>query len=128
MKHLFLVLASAAALTAWQAAGAQSANEAGGAGDWEVRIGPVWMDSKTVDFNGGTSMKLDSNTGFKLGAGYYVTDALIVGGNFAYSRGDFSGTVASGTPGGGGHLENGHSDYSTFMFDATYLFLRCWPA
>jgi opacity protein-like surface antigen len=123
MKNLFLVLASTAALSAWQAGNAQTSNIAGGTGDWEVRIGPVWMDSKTVNFDGGTSMKLDSNTGFKLGTGYYVTDALIVGGNFAYSRGDFSGTVASGAPGGGGHIENGHSDYSTLMFDATYLFI-----
>jgi opacity protein-like surface antigen len=125
MKHPILMLVCAAALAAWQTAGAQSqyGQLSGMRGDWEFRVGPVWMDSKTVDFNGGSQMHLDSNTGFKIGTGYYVTDQLIIGGNFSYSQGDFNGTVASGTPGVSAHLENGRSDYSTLMFDATYLFL-----
>jgi opacity protein-like surface antigen len=125
MKHPILMLACVAALVGWQTAGAQSryGDVSGARGDWEFRIGPVWMDSKTVDFNGGSQMKLDSNTGFKIGTGYYVTDQLIIGGNFSYSQGDFSGTVASASPGISAHFENGRSDYSTLMFDATYLFL-----
>ena len=123
MKHLFLVLVSTAALTAWQSAGAQSfgAHDTGSAGDWEFRIGPARIDSKTIDFNGGTSVDFSGTTGIKIGTGYYVSDQLIIGGNFAYTQGDFNGTVQSGTPGGGAHIENGHIDYSSLMFDATYL-------
>ena len=121
MKHLALVLVSTAALTAWQSASAQHSGNAGAAGDWEFRIGPAWIDSKTVDFNGGTTVNLSSTTGIKIGTGYYVTDQLIVGGNFSYASGDFRGNVASGTPGGGFVVENGHIDYSSFTFDATYL-------
>jgi opacity protein-like surface antigen len=121
MKHLALVLVSTAALTAWQSASAQHSGNAGAAGDWEFRIGPAWIDSKTVDFNGGTTVNLGSTTGIKIGTGYYVTDQLIVGGNFSYANGDFRGNVASGSPGGGFVVENGHIDYSSFTFDATYL-------
>ena len=125
MKHHLLILASAAVLAASQGAGAQQMfqNTGGAAGDWEFRIGPVFQESKTIDFNGGSQAKLDSTTGFKIGTGVYVTNQLIVGGNFSYGQSNFNGTVNSGTPGISASIENGHVDFSTLMFDATYLFL-----
>jgi opacity protein-like surface antigen len=127
MKHHLLILVSAAALAVSQGAAAQmghGGNNVGGAmGDWEFRIGPVFQESKNISFNGGSSADIDSTTGIKIGAGYYVTDQFIVGGNFSYGQSSFNGTVQSGTPGINAQIENGHTDFSTMMFDATYTFL-----
>jgi opacity protein-like surface antigen len=125
MKHHLLVWVAAAALAASQGAAAQMmANSGGGYGDWEFRIGPVFQESKNIGFNGGTSAKIDSTTGVKFGAGYYVTDHLIIGGNFSWGQSSFSGSVASGTPGVSAQFENGHVDFSTLIFDAQYTFLN----
>jgi opacity protein-like surface antigen len=133
MRHHLLVLVSAAALAAAQSAGAQmmgGGNTGGAAGDWEFRIGPVFQESKNISFHGGTSADVDSTTGLKIGTGYYVTDQLIIGGNFGYGQSSFNGTVQgnnSNTPGlppSTAHIENGHVDFSTLMFDATYTFLH----
>ncbi len=125
MKHHLLILASAAALAASQSVGAQMMGGGGGArGDWEFRIGPVFQESKNVSFHGGSSADIDSTTGIKIGAGFYVTDQLIIGGNFGYGQSSFNGTVQSGSPGLSAQIENGHVDFSTLMFDATYTFLQ----
>jgi opacity protein-like surface antigen len=126
MKHHLLVLVSAAALAASQGAAAQimgGGGNSGAHGDWEFRIGPVFLESKNVGFNGGSNANIDSTVGVKIGAGYYVTDQLIIGGNFSWAGTTFNGNVQSGTPGLSSHIENGHVDFSTLMFDATYLFL-----
>jgi opacity protein-like surface antigen len=124
MKRLFLVLAFTAALGASQAASAQYASSQGpAAGDWEFRIGPVFMNSQDVDFKGGSTAKVKSNTGIKGGAGYYLNENLVLGGNFAYSKADFSGTVNGGTAGTTA-FENGRLEFSSLMFDATYNFAQ----
>jgi opacity protein-like surface antigen len=133
MKHHLLVLVSAAALAASHGVGAQMMGHGGGGGsmgDWEFRIGPVFQESKNVSFNGGSSADIDSTTGVKIGAGYYVTDQLIIGGNFSYGQSSFNGTVrgntssAPGAPSIEAVIENGHVDFSTMMFDATYTLLN----
>lgn len=131
MKHHLLIWAAAAGLAASQGAGAQMmGHDAGGAmGDWEFRIGPIFLESKNVGFNGGSNADIDSTTGVKIGTGYYVTDQLIIGGNFSWAQSNFNGTVCSGTAnaqcvGPSAHIENGHADFSTMMFDATYTFLH----
>jgi opacity protein-like surface antigen len=127
MKHPLLVLVSAAALAAVQGAGAQmmgGGNTGGAMGDWEFRIGPVFQQSKNVGFKGGSNADIDSTTGVKIGTGYYVTDQLIIGGNFGYGQSNFNGTVQGGTGNIASHIENGHVDFSTLMFDATYTLLH----
>src|ERR1700751_2186795 len=116
MKHHLLILASAAALVASQGAAAQMMSEGGGHfGDWEFRIGPVFQESKNVGFNGGSHADIDSTTGVKIGAGYFVTDQLIIGGNFSYGQSSFNGCVAGNTApvascANGLQVENGHVD------------------
>ncbi len=123
MKRHLLLWALLALLAASQGAGAQMMNNTGGgAGDWEFRLGPVFNESKDIKFDGGSTANLKSDTGFKFGAGYYVTDHLIVGGNFGWARSDFNGTVR-GTNGASSY-ENGRVDLSTLMFDATYTLLE----
>lgn len=123
MKRYLLALTSLALLLASHGASAQMMGQGGGAAnDWEFRIGPVFTESKNISFDGGSTAHLKSDTGFKIGTGYYVTDQLIIGGNFGYGRSDFNGTV-QGTNGAVA-LENGRVDLSTLMFDATYTFLQ----
>src|SRR5215470_10473017 len=132
MKHHLLILAAATALAASHGAGAQmmGPHDGGAMGDWEFRIGPVFLESKNVGFNGGSNADIDSTTGVKIGAGYYVTDQLIIGGNFSWAQSSFNGTVCSNANSGpacsgpNAHIENGHVDFSTMMFDATYTFLH----
>jgi opacity protein-like surface antigen len=124
MKHSLLIVASASLFAASQWASAQAFNGAGGAaGDWEFRIGPVFQESKKVNFNGGSYADIDSSTGFKIGSGYHLTDQVIIGGNFGHGQSNFNGVVQSGTPGINAAVENGHVDFNTLMFDATYLLL-----
>jgi opacity protein-like surface antigen len=125
MKLYFLILVSATALAASQGASAQmfrSGQAGGAAGDWEFRIGPVFTESKDVSFNGGSTAHIDSTTGIKFGSGFYVTDNLIIGGNFSYGQSDFNGSVRSNLA--STSFENGHVDFSTLTFDATYTFLH----
>ena len=132
MKHHLLRRVSAAALAVGQGVAAQmgSGNGGGARGDWEFRIGPVFQESKNLSFDGGSSADIKSTTGIKIGAGYYVSDQLIIGGNFGYGQSDFNGKVqgnSSSTPGlppSTSQIEGGHVDFSTLMFDATYLFLQ----
>jgi opacity protein-like surface antigen len=121
MKHQILMLISAASLAVSQGAMAQRMmNENSGAmGDWEFRIGPVFTESKSVGFNGGSHADIDSTTGVKVGTGYYITDQLIVGMNFGWAESSFNGTVQGNLA--QSSIENGHVDFSTLMFDATYL-------
>jgi len=127
MKQRVLGLVAGAALFAMQAASAQYIAGGGGsgpaAGDWELRIGPQFIESKTIDFQGGASAKVDSSTGVKIGAGYYLTDGLVLGGNFSWSHADFSATAASATGSGTYEITGGHVDSTTFIFDARYKFL-----
>ncbi len=120
MKSRISLVLAAAMLAASYGASAQTTSNAGGsAADWEFRIGPVFTQSTNINFEGGTTADLKSDTGVKIGTGYYVTDQLIVGGNFSWGRSDFNGTV-QGTNGAVAY-ENGRVDLSSLMFDATYL-------
>ena len=121
-RHLLAVISTVSLLASHGAIAQMMSGAGGGAGDWEFRIGPVFTESKNINFDGGSTAHLKSNTGFKLGTGYYVTDQLIIGGNFGYGRSDFNGTV-QGTNGAIA-LEDGRVDLSTLMFDATYTLLQ----
>jgi len=133
MKHHLLVLVAASALAASQGAMAQfgrGGDVNASAGDWEFRIGPVFTESKNVGFNGGSNANIDSTTGVKIGTGWYVSPHLAIGMNFSWAQSSFSGNVcntsiacSSSNP-ASVHIENGHVDFSTLNFDATYTFLE----
>src|SRR5277367_483759 len=90
-------------------------------GDWEFRIGPVYGFSQNVDFSNG-SADIKSTVGIKTGVAYYLTDHLALGGDFTYSRGDFSGSITNSGVAVG--VQDGHQSSSTFLFDGTYSFLN----
>src|SRR3974377_271580 len=96
-KRLIMVSASVVAIALPPLAlGQSSSGMAPAAGDWGVRIGPGFLGAHTVNFNGGTSADLKSTAGIKIGGGYFMTDHIVLGGNFAYSTGYFSETAAGG--------------------------------
>src|SRR3974390_2018347 len=106
MKSLIAILSCAAALAVSQSANAQYASgQNPEAGDWEFRIGPIFVNSQSVGFKGGTTANIKSNTGLKGGAAWYLNSNLALGGNFSYSRGDFDASVNPGT-GSGVVVEN----------------------
>ena len=83
---------------------------------------PVFTESKNVGFDGGSNADIKSTTGIKIGTGYYVSDHLIIGGNFSYANADFNGTIRSATmarPRSRTAMPN-----HTSMFDATYTLLE----
>jgi len=132
MKHHLLVLVAASALAASQGAMAQygrGGDVNASAGDWEFRIGPVFTESKNIGFTGGSNAKLDSTTGVKIGTGWYMSPHLAIGMNFAWAQTSFNGTVCNTSIACNSanppsiHIENGHVDFSTLNFDATYTFL-----
>ncbi len=90
-------------------------------GDWELHAGPIFGLSQTVDFSNG-SADIKDTFGIKLGAAYYLTDHLALGGDFSYSRGDFSSTVTNNGVAVG--VQDGHESASTLLFDGTYSFLN----
>jgi opacity protein-like surface antigen len=90
-------------------------------GDWEFRIGPIYGFSQNVNFSNGGA-QIQSTVGIKTGAAYYLTDHLALGGDFTYSRGDFSANVANNGVTVG--VQDGHQSSSTLLFDGTYSFLN----
>jgi opacity protein-like surface antigen len=120
VKHLALALLAGAALAA---SNTVSAQDGPSAGDWEFRIGPDYTLSKTVNFKGGSSVTLDSNTGGKIGTAYYMTDEFSLGMDFAWSRPNFSGTII-GASGTANFVENGRAEFRTFNFTAAYHLLE----
>jgi opacity protein-like surface antigen len=114
--------AAAATAATPQAAAANYAPLPGPAeGDWEFRIGPIFGFSQNVDFSTG-SADIKDTIGIKLGAAYYLTDHLALGGDFSFSRGDFSSVVTNNGASVG--VQDGSASSSTLLFDATYSFLH----
>jgi opacity protein-like surface antigen len=110
---------SAAPSAASAAAPAPEPATAGG--DWEFRIGPIYGFSQNVDFSNG-SADIKNTLGIKTGVAYYLTNHLSIGGDFSYSRGDFSANVNNGGVTVG--VQDGHQSSSTLLFDSTYSFLN----
>jgi opacity protein-like surface antigen len=90
-------------------------------GDWEFRIGPVYGFAQDVNLSGG-SADIKNTIGIKTGVSYYLTDHLAVGGDFTFSRGDFSANVTNNGVNVG--VQDGHQTSSTLLFDGTYSFLN----
>ncbi|HXI66788.1 MAG TPA: hypothetical protein VNH41_02530, partial [Steroidobacteraceae bacterium] len=94
MKHLLRVLISFAALAVSHGAAAQMGYGSTGAaaGDWEFGIGPVFIQSKDIDFKGGSKVSVDSTTGVKIRTAWYVSPDLAIGFNFGWAGTDFNGS------------------------------------
>ena len=111
-------------MSALPAGAAQAADRAG---TWETRLGILYQNSSSWDFEGGTTADVDSDTSLLVGVGYHMTDNLELGGNITFGQTDYEADIA-------GDIDNDGEQDSTFpvrgeyestnlLFDATWNFM-----
>jgi len=88
-------------------------------GRWEARGGAAMSLSTDVDFKGGTTVAVDSGTGFAAGAAYHFNDQLQAGATLAWDSKDYEAQVAGENP-GESFAAKGSLDTTSLMFDVTY--------
>jgi outer membrane protein assembly factor BamD len=117
-------------------AGVAMAASAGGGGEtfasagpvsaglpWEARAEVMMANSADVDFEGGTTAKVDGGVGLLLGFGYSFSDRLRVGSTFTYDQKDYTATVVRDDATDESVQIDGSLDSMTLMVDAAYSFL-----
>lgn len=114
--------AACAALGLLALATTASAQSADREGRWEASAGLTFLSSSNVNFEGGTTADVDSDTGFKFGVAYHLTDHLKFGGTLSFSNIDYRASIA-GDEAGEFFDVRGELDTTTLMADATYHFL-----
>lgn len=118
------LIACLAGLVAAQSAVAQSADREG---RWETRLGVSFQNSTDMDFKGGTSAELDSDTGFRLGGSYHYSDALEFGVNLGLGTTDYRADIATDLNGDGTSdlltPVRGDLEFTTLTVDATWNIL-----
>ena len=94
----------------------------GRAGTWETRLGIAFTNSTNADFEGGTTVDIDSDENLRLGLGYHLTDNIELGGMFNFGQTDYKANIAGDTFGEFFHVK-GDLDFTTLMFDGTWNFM-----
>jgi opacity protein-like surface antigen len=89
---------------------------------WQGRMGAGYQPTTNTDFDGGSEVEFNSNTGFLVGLGYEVTEHLEVGANFTYEERDYEASLAGDSPGETFQVE-GDLESMGVMFDLSYYFL-----
>ena len=113
-RILFLI----AALGVASLAAAQSARS----GRSEVYIGPIFTDSKTFNFQGGTTAKVDSGFGINFGYAYNFNSHVQAGMDLAWSEADYTSLVQGGIGNNTSARINGTFETGTVRFFGTYHF------
>ena len=119
-KALLLGAAVLAALAAAFPAAGQSARS----GRSEVYIGPIFTDSKTYNFEGGTTAAIDSGFGINFGYAYNFNSHVQAGLDLAWSEADYTAVVRPGigNPFGATSIR-GTLETGTVRFYGSYHFL-----
>lgn len=94
----------------------------GRAASWEFTLGPSYIKGKTVDFDGGSHIDTNSNTGINFGIGYNYTDQLATNVQVAWSSSNFSGERMLDT--GSTQAVSGTADVSAIQLNGQYYFLK----
>jgi len=92
------------------------------AGRWEGRLGIIFQQSADASFDGGTTADLDSDEGWRFGAGYHVSDRLELGWNIDFISTDYTAQIV-GDVTGEVFPVRGELEYINTSFDAQYDFL-----
>jgi len=69
------------------------------AGRFEGRLGLTYQNSATTDFKGGTTVDVESGTGFVAGVDYHYTDRTSFGASLSYDNKNYEAEVAGDEPG-----------------------------
>jgi|WetSurMetagenome_2_1015567.scaffolds.fasta_scaffold28331_4 opacity protein-like surface antigen len=68
-------------------------------GHWEFTLAPLYQMSNSIDFEGGSKLKTDSELGFGLGFGYNLSDQFNLGFGFDWYSVSYDATVIKDTGG-----------------------------
>ena len=114
-----VLLACAAGLAILLPGGAQAAAEAG---QWETDLGISFTNSTDADFKGGTTADFESDTGFRLGLGYHLSENLEIGASLGFGQRDYEADIA-GDEVGEIFRVKGDIDYTSFVVNGTFNFM-----
>jgi len=125
-KYSLAVACAAALLTIATVAGAADLGPSyrGRQGKYEITLQPRYIDSKTINFDGGTSIETDADLGFGFGFGYNFTNKFAMHGDWSWGSTNYRANIAtdnSGTP--GRTTASGTLDFSTFALNLSYYFM-----
>ena len=94
---------------------------------YEFTLQPRYVASKTIDFDGGTSIDTDADLGFGFGFGYNFTNKFAMHLDWSWSSVNYKariGTTDSGGISTGTTTASGTLDASTFALNLSYYFLE----
>jgi opacity protein-like surface antigen len=84
-------------------------------GHWEFSLSPLYQSSNNIDFEGGTTVDIDSELGWELGFGYNLTDQFNLGFGFDWYSPSYDANVVTET----GSLTRVTGDYSDWVMYAS---------
>lgn len=120
MMPMFKTLIIFAALLAALPAAAQSSRSGRG----EVYIGPIFTDSKSYSFQGGTTAKTDTGFGINFGYAHNFNSHVQAGMDLAWSEADYRAVVQPGVGNGNNAATiSGTLETGTVRFFGTYHIL-----
>ena len=121
-----IVIAGAVALLAAStfAAAADMTSDRSREGRYEITLQPRYLASKTIDFEGGTSIDTDSDLGFGMGFGYNITNKFALHLDWSWASSNYQAKIGTSTGGTlGTTTASGTLDSSTFALNLSYYFL-----
>ena len=120
MKLVKLTVAMTAVMLGWSAA-ASAQGSFSRAGSWDLYIGPQYVESKTLHFDGGARAELEDSASLLFGFGYHPNRALCFDFMFSSASADYVGIARNAA----GDERRFVSDMtsSSFSLGATYYIL-----
>jgi hypothetical protein len=120
MKLVKLTVAMTAVMLGWSAA-ASAQGTFSRAGSWDLYIGPQYVESKTLHFDGGARAELEDSASLLFGFGYHPNRALCFDFMFSSASADYVGIARNAA----GDERRFVSDMtsSSFSLGATYYIL-----
>jgi hypothetical protein len=123
-----IVIAGALALLAVStfAAAVDMTSDRSREGRYEITLQPRYLASKTIDFEGGTSIDTDADLGFGMGFGYNITNKFALHLDWSWASSNYQAKIAKTDSGGistGTQTASGTLDSSTIALNLSYYFL-----
>ena len=93
-------------------------------GRYEITLQPRYLASKTIDFEGGTSIDTDADLGFGMGFGYNITNKFALHLDWSWASSNYQAKIGTSTGGTlGTTTASGSLDSSTIALNLSYYFL-----
>jgi opacity protein-like surface antigen len=121
-----IVIAGALALLAVStfAAAADMTSFRSREGRYEITLQPRYLASKTVNFDGGTSVDINEDLGFGMGFGYNFTNKFALHADWSWASSNYQAKIGTSTGGTlGTTTASGTLDSSTFALNLSYYFM-----